>query len=382
MIRFTGLAALLLLLLPGPGSHAQTEEEQARSQLQKLKHEMARLGDELEQDLRDRGSMQLALRQSEKAIGKIRRDINQTRQKLAWARDKLADLRSQRQQLQVARGEQQELITREIQTAYQMGKQGQLKILLNQEQPDTLARAMAYYTYFHAARQEHIARYISILQRIDVLEPEIAGTAEQLQRSRTTLAQQQRQLLAGQRRRESELRQLESQIAGKDQQLQRMDRDREELQELLEVIGQAIAAMEAPPEPEHFAELQGRMPWPAAGQPSNRFGRKRGGGKQTWQGLNIPAPEGSDVTAIHQGRVVFADWFRGSGLLLIIDHGDGYMSLYAHNQALLRNVGEWVDRGAAIATVGNSGGRRETALYFEIRENGKPVNPTRWLSRG
>ena len=142
-----------------------------------------------------------------------------------------------------------------------------------------------------------------------------------------------------------------------------------------------MAELEVPQEFQDFASFRGQMPWPVGGRPSNSFGARRGNGGLRWQGLVIPATEGSEVTAIHHGRVVFADWFRGSGLLLIVDHGDGFMSLYAHNEALLRDVGEWVSAGSAIATVGSTGGMAESALYFEIRENGKPTNPSSWLNQ-
>ncbi|MDC3332982.1 peptidoglycan DD-metalloendopeptidase family protein, partial [bacterium] len=123
------------------------------------------------------------------------------------------------------------------------------------------------------------------------------------------------------------------------------------------------------------------MPWPTAGKLANSFGSKRNGTTLRWQGVNINARQGSDVKAIHYGRVVFADWFRGSGLLVIIDHGDGYMSLYGHNQSLLKSPGEWVIPGESIATVGNSGGQKSAGLYFEIRKNGKPTDPKRWCKR-
>jgi septal ring factor EnvC (AmiA/AmiB activator) len=158
-----------------------------------------------------------------------------------------------------------------------------------------------------------------------------------------------------------------------------MAEDQEELQRLLELIEQAVADLEVPAEYQAFEAFRGQLPWPVAGRASNRFGARRGQGTLRWQGLVIPAEEGSTVNAIHHGRVVFADWFRGSGLLLIIDHGDGFMSLYAHNEALLREVGEWVSAGAAVATVGNSGGRAEPGLYFEIRKDGKPTDPVAWL---
>jgi len=366
--------------LPAPG--AETEEDRTRTRLERLKRDMARLGEELARDAQQRGSLRAALRQSEIAIGNIRGDMDDTRDRLARSRDELEELRGRRRELLVAQGEQRKLIVREIRAAYRMGKQGQLKMLLNQERPDTLARVLTYYDYFYRARREHIDRYLGIIERMDALEPEIANTARQLEATRRTLAAQETQLLASKQRRRQDLAGLEADIASKDRQLQKMERDREELERLLEVIEQAVADLRLSPESENFLALKGRMPWPVTGRPENRFGGSRGAGKQRWQGLNIPAEEGSSVTAIHNGRVVFADWFRGSGLLLIVDHGEGYMSLYAHNQALLREVGEWVGAGAAIATVGNSGGRREAALYFEIRHNGRPVDPAGWLAAG
>jgi septal ring factor EnvC (AmiA/AmiB activator) len=211
------------------------------------------------------------------------------------------------------------------------------------------------------------------------LEPEIRSTTEALEANERDLDGQRAELLARQRQRQADLAQLNATIETKDQRLQKLSRDQEELQRLLEVIEQAVAELEVPAEYQAFANARGQMPWPVPGKASNRYGARRAQGSLRWQGLVIPAEEGSEVAAIHHGRVVFADWFRGSGLLLIIDHGDGYMSLYAHNQALLRDVGEWVSAGSAIATVGNSGGRAESALYFEIRENGKPTNPAPWL---
>ncbi|MEP5763908.1 MAG: peptidoglycan DD-metalloendopeptidase family protein [Halieaceae bacterium] len=377
------LGALLVLLLASPLTLGQDDEEtRARNQLAKLQQDMGVLSKELKEDLVERSTLRAALRQSEVAIGRIRRDINATKKRLQRARSQLTDLRAQRQELLVARGEQQELIGREIQTAYQMGKQGQLQVLLNQEDPATLARAMAYYDYFYQARQEHIERYLGIIERINLLEPEITSTAEDLEDARQTLGRQERGLVASKAQRQGDLEQLSASIKNKDEQLQKMGRDSEELERLLTVIEQAIVGMEVPKQYQEFAGFRGQMPWPVTGKASNRFGGRRAGGKLRWQGLVIPATEGSNVSAIHHGRVVFADWFRGSGLLLIIDHGDGYMSLYSHNQSLLRDVGEWVSAGSAIATVGNSGGRQQSALYFEIRKDGKPTNPGPWLAGG
>jgi septal ring factor EnvC (AmiA/AmiB activator) len=374
------LLALLLAWVQAPSAQ-QDEEERTRAQLARLKLDISALSSELKADLARRSSLRDALRRSEEAIGRIRREIGETREKLARTERQLEDLREQRQKLLVARGRQQESINRELQTAYKMGKQTQLRILLNQEDPARLARAMAYYDYFYRARSEEIRRYLDIIARIDAITPEIVAAQDELAVTKQRLDAQQDELLANQKKRAVDLDKLNAGIKDKDRRLQKMGRDRKELERLLEVIEKAIAELELPEDYQAFASLRGTMPWPVGGRPSNRFGASRGRGGNAWQGLVIPASEGAEVVAIHHGRVVFADWFRGSGLLLIIDHGDGYMSLYGHNESLLRDVGEWVSAGSAIATVGSSGGLDDSALYFEIRENGKPTNPTRWLKR-
>ncbi|MCX2979836.1 ATPase [Halieaceae bacterium IMCC14734] len=373
-------AALLALALLNPPALAD-EESDAREKLGQLEQAIEQLNVQLQQDLRTRGSLQDALQVSERSIARLQSDIQRTRSELKQTTNRLAALQLQRGDLEIARGEQEQLIRRELKTAYQMGRQGQLKILLNQEQPDTLARNMAYYEYFYRARKEHIASYLETIERINQLEPEIASTAERLAATQKMLDQQRGDLLLGQRQREQDLASLNAGIQSKDAQLQKLNADRSQLEQLLEVIEAAVADLDTPASYQGFAELKGQLIWPITGKPQNRFGSSRSGSLR-WQGLMIPAPEGSPVSAIHYGRVVFADWFRGSGLLLIIDHGDGYMSLYAHNQTLLRDVGEWVAPGAEIATVGNSGGRQQAALYFEIRQQGKPTNPGPWLRDG
>ena len=171
---------------------------------------------------------------------------------------------------------------------------------------------------------------------------------------------------------------LNDSIRDKGEKLKQKERDRQELEKLLAAIEEAVVNLEVPEDFQAFGKARGKMPWPIKGKPSNRFGKSRNEGKMRWQGVTIPAKEGTTVRAIHHGRVVYSDWLRGSGLLLIIDHGDGYMSLYAHNQSLLRDVGEWVSAGTPISTVGDSGGLERSALYFEIRHQGKPTDPARW----
>jgi septal ring factor EnvC (AmiA/AmiB activator) len=166
-------------------------------------------------------------------------------------------------------------------------------------------------------------------------------------------------------------------MQGKAQERSRLSEDRKRLESLIAELQRRAQKAEATT----FARSKGKLPWPAAGKLAHRFGEDRSGGLLKWQGIFIGAREGAPVTAVHQGRVAFSDWLRGFGLLTIIDHGDGFMSLYAHSDVLYKQVGDRVDTGETIATAGRSGGQSESGLYFEIRSNGAATDPLAWLTR-
>jgi len=269
-----------------------------------------------------------------------------------------------------------------MKTAWQMGRESQLKMLLSQEEPETVARAMGYYRYFFEARNALLEEYRETLASLVTVEADIDASLATLTANQQSLKTEQARLGNARRDQENALAQLNASISTKSARLKKLQADRAELEKLLEAIEEAIVQLELPDNFQSFAKAKGAMPWPVEGKRSNRFGRPRNEGKMRWQGINIPAPQGSTVKAIHHGRVVYADWFRGSGLLLIIDHGDGYMSLYAHNESLLLDVGEWVTAGTPVSTVGISGGLEQPAVYFEIRYKGKPTDPARWCTSG
>ena len=304
--------------------------------------------------------------------------MRHNRQRIGEQKERLQELEGEALRLQRARDQQQARIALELRTAWQVGRQGQLKVLLSQENPHTVARMMGYYRLFFQARNELLASFRATLAELAKVEQEIASALANLDRQQQQLTQQQEKLAAAQRNREQAVAQLSASIKDQHQRLAKMEQDRRELEKLLQAIEEAVVNLSIPEEYQDFGAVRGKLRWPVDGQPGNRFGTTRNAGKMRWQGVNIPAREGTEVEAIHHGRVVYADWLRGMGLLLIIDHGDGYMSLYAHNQTLLREVGEWVGPGTPIATVGSSGGLERAALYFEIRHQGKPVDPARW----
>ena len=380
---YRALAVALLglgLAIAGPvgGQSEQASEQETRARLERLQRDIKEINAEISRDNKRKSKLQEQLRQAEVELGELQRDIAANQRAVAASEAELDGLQAQREELEEARNAQQARIALELKTAWQMGQQGQVKVLLNQEDPHTVARAMAYYQYFFRARNDLVGQYRETLEDLRVLEERIAGTLDQLAAQQAELEQQQAQLVTAQAAREATVASLSTSIESKAEKLKQLEQDRKELEKLLEAIARAVADLEVPEHYQPFKAARGKMPWPLATKRVNNFGRPRNEGKMRWQGVTIPAREGSKVNAIHHGRVVYADWLRGSGLLLIIDHGDGYMSLYAHNQSLLREVGEWVKAGTPISTVGNSGGQEQAALYFEIRHQGKPVNPASW----
>lgn len=378
--RHRALVTLLLgLVLIAPGSALpQSDEEKTRRQLEQLQADIKRINREISSARSRRSNLEEQLRAAETELGSLNRQLAEKRSAMAEGKSRLAELQGQRDKLLAARDTQQARVATELRTAWQLGNQSQLKVLLNQESPDTVARAMAYYRYFFEARNALINEYRSTLDELEVVKADIGSTLDQLEQDAAAIGEKQAQIQRSQASRAEAVARLNDSIADKGSQLKAMEADRKELEELLEAIEEAVVNLQVPENYQAFKDARGKMPWPVKGKHSNRYGKARNEGNMRWQGINIQAAEGSTVSAIHHGRVVYADWFRGLGLLLIVDHGNGYMSLYAHNQSLLREVGEWVTAGTAISTVGNSGGITRPTLYFEIRHQGKPTNPANW----
>jgi murein hydrolase activator len=379
-VLLNSLFTLLLLLILPITAQGQSDEEKAREQLEQLEREIKRINRDISSASGKRNKLHKQLRNAEVELGKLQRQTRDTRKGTADNEKQLAELESRRDELETARDSQQARIALELKTAWQMGNQGQLKVLLNQEDPDTIARMMGYYRYFFEARRELLDEFRDTLASLDTVQQDINTTLAKLEDHASALEKQSAKIADAQKERQAAVHTLNTSIASSNTALQKKKADRKELEALLSAIEEAVDKLELPSNYQAFGGAKGKMPWPVKGKFSNRFGKTRNEGGMRWQGVTINAKEGTTVHAIHHGRVVYADWLRGSGLLLIIDHGDGYMSLYAHNQALLKDVGEWVSAGTPISSVGTTGGRERAALYFEIRKNGKPTNPAKWCT--
>ena len=380
MTWFRPFALLLAASLSLGVAAQQTSEADYDERLQKLKGLIEQLNRELKAVKGSRTDLQLDLQKSETEIGDLINKIDTLKHQLKDQKGQLKKLNTEQKQLKDAKRKQQKHIAQQVSAIYRMGRQSNAKLLLNQESPERISRLVRYYDYFLDARADKVATYIDTLAGLDEIEPRIVRKTEALDQNRQQLQRRHHQLSDRQQERERALAQLNQAITDKDAELRRADAARERLPQLLQQVAEAVATIPLPGNGKPFSSLKGRLPWPTQGKLQHRFGSARAGGKLKWDGVLIRAAAGREVKAVHHGQVVFADYLRGHGLLLILDHGAGYMSLYAHNQSLLSDTGDWVAAGESIAAVGNSGGRDRAGLYFEIRHRGKPTNPSRWLA--
>jgi septal ring factor EnvC (AmiA/AmiB activator) len=273
-----------------------------------------------------------------------------------------------------------EQLADQVRSSYRMDSQSRMKLVLNQDDPGRLGRMLAYYDYMNRAQVEKISGLKEALTPLDRMQQSID---RELLRIKSVQNDQRDVLdeLNGQREgRKILLAQLSSQIDSDETRLQELEQNRRDLEALLERLSDALADIPADlGNRVGVAKQKGRLPMPVKGPVRHAFGQSRVGGL-SWQGWLIGAETGTEVTAVAYGRVAFADWLRGYGLLMIIDHGQGYLSLYGHNESLLREAGAWVEPGEVISIVGDNQGN-EQGLYFELRMDGKAMDPATWLAR-
>lgn len=417
MLRLLLALTLALTLSPtiaDERSEAQRQLEQARKDIAELK----KLQEQLD---KERSSVQQELRQTESEMGHLEKQIRSLEGEMGNREEEVQRLDTEKKKLQSSRSEQQRLIAIQARAAYQSGRQEYLKLMLNQQNPERISRTLTYYGYLSAARTEQLDAFNATLNQLAVVEQQLAEQQAQLAAQKSTLDQQRSQLAEVRKERGQALARLNQEYSSSGQKLKAREAEQAELGQVLARIEETLArrAREAEEARQRalaeerrqrelqqqqqrtavadsrpgsqpvssggtsyggpFAQARGKLPWPVDGHLVARYGTPRGEDSRTkWDGVLIGASAGSQVRAIHGGRVVFADWLRGSGLLVILDHGNGYLSLYGHNQSLLKDAGDIVKAGEPIATVGNSGGQDTPALYFAIRQQGHPTDPAQW----
>ncbi|MEC4560370.1 murein hydrolase activator EnvC family protein [Pseudomonas inefficax] len=431
MLRALILLALSCLLSPAFAD----ERAQTQQQLDATRQDIAELKKTLGKLQEEKAGVQKDLKATETDIGNLEKQVEALQQELKKTEGELERLDTEKKKLQSARVEQQRLIAIQARSAYQNGREEYLKLLLNQQNPEKFARTLTYYDYLSKARLEQLRTFNETLRQLANVEQEIATQQQQLLAQRADLDTRRQALETERGKRQQVLAKLNSDMKDRDQKLQSREQDQADLSKVLKTIEETLArqAREAeearkkallaqqeaekrrqqealaaaaareqagePVEPPKkarttlgpmvssdgasyggaFSAARGKLPWPVNGRLLARFGDARGSdARAKWDGVMISANPGTQVRAVHGGRVVFADWLRGAGLLVILDHGNGYLSLYGHNQSLLKSAGDIVKAGEAISTVGDSGGQDAAGLYFAIRQQGRPTDPSQW----
>lgn len=381
-MRLGVLALLLVLALP---AQAQTvanraqQEAAAQQQLDTLRAQIKQLAEGQKALDAERGAAAGELRTADAAVSDAVRALRRTEAGIATQEQALADLQVKQRTLEAGLATQREALATLVRSAYALGRHEQLKLLLAQDRISDLARVLAYHRYFQNDRQQRIGGLIAELQTLASVAQDILAQKQILDAARL---QQQADLAAleGQReQREAVIKDIEGRFRDQGARLAALGRDEKSVLALLERLRDALADIPKQVEDNRpFNSRRGQLGKPLAGALLAGFGGRFADGRSS-DGLLIAGTAGAEVRAVAPGRVAYADWLNGYGLLLILEHGEGWMSLYAYNDALLKDVGDWVRGGEAVSTVGSSGGQGRAALYFELRRNGQPQNPKGWL---
>jgi septal ring factor EnvC (AmiA/AmiB activator) len=389
--RRTGwLAAVAGLLVAAAGlgvneagaqAGRQPTPAQKEAELKKVNARIEKVRKAVNQDIEKRDQLSAQLRDAELDVQGARRKLEEARTQRIASEARLEDLERERAGREKELAAERGALAGELRTAYVNGREEQLKLLLNQQDPAAFGRMLTYYGYFGRARAERIGSIRDKLEHLALLREKIVAEGQRLEELE---ARQERELAAlkgAQDKRARAVAAIDSQIKTRGGEIKRLQSQASSLEKLIVELRKALqsapVAKQAPFEP-----LRGKLPWPVQqGKVLARFGQPRAGGSLKWQGMLIGTDRGARVRAPFAGRVAYADWLPGMGLMIVLDHGGGYLSLYGHNEEVFRKVGDPVSAGDVIGAVGDTGGHNQPALYFEVRRGREPVNPENWLQR-
>lgn len=388
MIR-TRLLPLLLCMLALSGiAHAGKQEE-----LENLRKRIAEMQHDLEKTSESKSEAADALRVSERAISDSNRELAILSEQQREADLKLGTLQTEAQRLSSNIAGQQSRLGELLYRQYLDGRQDYLKLLLNNRDPNQAARDLTYYQYIARNRAAWLTSMRSNLEALDEVSRSTREQREQLDRLRAEQMAQKKTLEQEQRARQQMLGKISQQLRQQRREIGRLQHNEQRLAQLIEKIAKMLAKPKSRSlfrnndlpdnrfDGKPFEQLKGKLTLPVTGTVANRFGETRPDSTVRWKGLFLKTSTGQSVKAVAAGRVVFADWLRGFGNLIILDHGNGYMSLYGNNETLYKQVGDVLRGGDTLAAVGNSGGNEDSGLYFELRHESRPLDPVVWLAK-
>lgn len=378
MLRLLTSVICILFLFAQP-TQADTDKIAKQKQLTQIKSRIDKLRKTIEVKENSKSSYNRQLRGIEKQIGQIGRKIRGSNQQIRNRQKSLNKLKKEKKQIQRSISDHNQQLAQHLHSAYTLGQQEHIKLLFSQSNTAVLQRNLTYYQYFSRHRLDLIKIARQDFEKLSEKEEQISAAKLALEQLLASQRQQKNNLTRDKSKRKKILTGLDKELKKQGRHLTQLEENASNLKQLIDSISEILTDIPAPPiSHKKFASLRGKLSWPVKGKVKKLFGRPKPPSNLRWQGVTIQAAVGNNVRAISHGRVAFADWLRGMGNLIIIDHGQGYLSLYGHNQSLYKSAGEWVEAGDIIASIGDSGGQKKPGLYFEIRKKGKPQNPSRW----
>ncbi|HET6628539.1 MAG TPA: peptidoglycan DD-metalloendopeptidase family protein [Woeseiaceae bacterium] len=351
----------------------ERELEEVRERINDLKEQMDRRTAE-------RDALAAELEAAEVRISETRLHLGELEDRERYAGEKLAKLETRITADEAELAEESAQLAAQVRAAWMGGSQERIRLLLNQQDPATLGRLLVYYRYLSDYRSGNIEAVTAQLEKLARLHAGAAAERDRLAALSRAREAELAELAAAQEHRQALLAGLKERLAEDGAEIERLAAQEADLSRLITELT-AILSDYPITSDQPFAALKGRLTWPVAGRVLHEFGQPRANGRLKWHGVVLAAPRGREVRAVYHGRVIFADWLDGMGLLVIVDHGGGYLTLYGHNETTLKSAGDWVAPGDVIATVGASGGQPQASLYFEIRRNARPIDPRDWFSR-
>jgi len=358
------------------GGLAKIKEQE----LEEVREKISDLKKSMDKSARDRDRLTDDLQAAEVGIAEKRLRLKDLERERAYSAKRLAELDAAIAAREAELARESDHLSAQVRAAYMSGDQEKIKLLLNQRDPAMLGRMMAYYRYFNDYRADNIGVVTAKIRELADMHSEVAAEEARLADLARTRSAELEKLAAAQQERQALLVALKDRMAAEGREIQRLAAQEKDLARLIAELTSILSDYPITSE-EPFSEHRGRLTWPVAGTLLRDFGQPRVGGELKWNGVVLAAPRGREVRSVYHGRVAFADWLAGMGLLVIVDHGEGYMTLYGYNETILKNAGDWVAPGDVIATVGDSGGQADAGLYFEIRRGTQPLNPRRWVTR-
>ena len=370
----------LFYSLPALAGDAKVEEKKA--ELADVKQKIASLQQAMKQKQSVLQKEDAVLKDVDLRINEINNKLRELDKRKQDVNEELSDLQEKRKETASSLDDEKLILAQQLRSAYISGHEEYVKLIMNQQDPAIVSRMLVYYRYLTESRVRTIAKINQHLELLSTLESAIRGRSVELKNLIVQERDRWQGLNIAYQEQKKAVEMIRGEIESNEKQIQRMHQDEQELLRLLEKLQEILdELLEEEKTVTSFKALRGSLKLPADAKVIVRYGSQRNIGNLRWKGVVLAGQLGSDIHAVYTGRVVYADWMRGFGLLLIIDHGDSYLSLYGQNESLLVEEGDWVETGQSIATMGKSGGNSKPALYFEIRHNGKPQNPLLWTGR-